>query len=68
MLADTERERLLNVAKNYEEHELQLFIAETGWEDWMNEYTEAEDGEPISEWEAAEIDRILEGIFREAHT
>lgn len=62
-----ERERLLKVAARYNPEELQLFIDETGWEDWMNDYTEAEEGEPISDRECNEIDEILTKIFNEAH-
>lgn len=62
-----ERKRLLRAAKNYAEDELQLFIEDTDWQDWMNEYTEAEDGEQISEQECKKIDEILTKIFNEAH-
>lgn len=66
-MKNTERERLLEVAKHYADDELELFIAETGWENWMNEYTEAEDGEPINDSECEEINKLLEDIFNEAH-
>lgn len=66
-MKNTERERLLKVAAGYGEDELKLFIVETGWEDWMNEYADAADGEPISDDEAAEIDEILTDIFNRAH-
>lgn len=66
-MKNTERERLTEVAKNYEVDELELFIAETGWEDWMNEFTEAAEGEPIAERETTEIDAILTAIFNDAH-
>lgn len=62
-----ERERLLKVAARYAEDELQLFINEIGWEDWMNDYTEAEEGEPASDRECRIIDEILADIFNEAH-
>lgn len=62
-----ERERLLKVAAGYKPEELQLFIDETGWEDWMNDYTEAEEGDPISDRDCSAIDEILTEIFNEAH-
>lgn len=62
-----EKERLMKEAKKYAADDLDLFIAETGWEDWMNEYTDAEDGEPISDEEGKKIDKILISIFEKAH-
>lgn len=61
------REKLVAEAKNYEMDQLNLFIAEIGWQDWMNDYTDAADGEPITDREQQAIDRILTDIFNEAH-
>lgn len=61
------RKRLMEVARSYENDQLELFIAELGWEDWMNEYTDASDDEEITEAEAEAIDEELKEIFNEAH-
>lgn len=57
------KERLISEAKGYGKDEFTLFCAELGWEDWMNDYTEAPEDEPISESEIEEIDEILKDIF-----
>ncbi len=51
---------------HYSQDELDLFKAEYGWVDWMNDYTDAEEGEEISETESREIDAILEEGFKMA--
>lgn len=61
------KEELIAEAKKYEVGQLDLFLAEIGWQDWMNDYTEAADGEPISDKEGEAIDAILTDIFNEAH-
>ena len=38
-----------------------------GWQDLMNDYTDAEDSKPISEREAKQIDDIFTDIFNEAY-
>ena len=64
-LKDETAERLISRAKKYSEFE--LFSAELGWEDWMEDFTEAEEGEEFTEAEGMEIDGILKEIFRKAH-
>lgn len=44
----------------------ELFLAELGWADWMEDYTDAEDGEPADEREIAVIDGISRAAFAEA--
>lgn len=66
-LNEETRVRLIEVAKRYNEDELQRFQDELGWEDWMNEFTEAGDGEEFTEAEGLLIDSITEEIFRTAH-
>ena len=66
-LSEDIKERLITEAKKYGADQLELFQAELGWEDWMNEFTEAADGEEITETESAEIDEITKEIFEEAH-
>lgn len=68
-MKDETRNRLLKSAKNYEDYELDLFIAETGWEDWMNDYLDEDidDDEYISDETCERIDKILIEIFNEAH-
>lgn len=43
--------------------EFDLYINEAGWEDWMNEYTEASEDEEISETESEEIEKEQAKIF-----
>lgn len=50
----------------YSQDDFNLFKAEYGWEDWMNDYTEAGEDEEISERESKEIDAILEEGFNMA--
>lgn len=61
------RSRLIDEAKKYDINEYNRFTDELGWEDWMNEYTEAEDGEEFTEAEGEAIEQELRAIFREAH-
>lgn len=56
--------RVIN--SHYQEDEFELFKAEYGWEDWMNDYTEAEEDEPITEQEQEEIEEILKEGFEMA--
>ncbi|MBP3921388.1 MAG: hypothetical protein J6D27_00280 [Ruminiclostridium sp.] len=65
---DTEtRERLIRIAQNYDKEQLNLFQGELGWEEWMEQFTEAADGEPITEAESDVIDGITAEIFATAH-
>lgn len=66
-LSTEDKEKLLNSAKGYADDEFELFKAETGWEDWMNEFTDAEDGEPCSERELKEIDKVLLEVWNQTH-
>lgn len=54
------------IAGGYAEDEFRRFKDEYGWADWMNEYTEAEEDEPMSESEMKVVDEILEKGFRMA--
>lgn len=56
--------KLIREAKNYESDQLELFKAELGWQDWMNVFTESEEGGEITESEAKEIDEVLDEVFR----
>lgn len=51
----------------YNEDDFNLFAAEYGWADWMNDYTDATEYEGISESESRIIDDILMDIWKEAH-
>lgn len=65
---DTEtRERLIRIAQNYDKEQLNLFQGELGWEEWMEQFTESADGEPITEAESDVIDKITAEIFATAH-
>lgn len=47
------------IAGKYDEDQFDLFRAEYGWVDWMNDYTDAAEDEEISESEQDEINKIL---------
>lgn len=66
-LSNEIRNSLIEEAKKYGKDELCLYQAELGWQDWMNDFTEADEGEPISEAESKEIDKITEEAFNAAH-
>lgn len=44
-----------------------VYIAEAGWEDWMNAYTEAEDDESVSEEEIEAIEIVQAEKFCNKH-
>lgn len=54
------------ISCNYKEDDFNLFKAEYGWADWMNEHTDSDEGESITESESREIDKILEEGFKMA--
>ena len=66
MNAITENEIKQEMAK-YKPEQLELYLAEAGWQEWMEDYTEAEDGQPITESEHKEIDEILLNLWLEVH-
>lgn len=65
-LDEKTREKLIERAKGYAADELELFQAELGWQDWMEDFTDAADGEEITEQESAVIDEITEAAFNAA--
>lgn len=66
MNAET-RINLVKEAAKYAYDKYELFEAELGWQDWMNEYTTAKEGEEASESEISKINDELMEIFFEAH-
>lgn len=54
-------EKLVKEASKYTDYE--TFRAEIGWQDWMEEYTESEEGEPVTESEGNKIEKILREAF-----
>lgn len=53
--------------KNYKNDQFQLYSVEAGWESWMEEYTEAEDGEEFIEEEGEKIQSIQREMWQEVH-
>ena len=49
--------------KRYKDDEFYLFACEEGWQDWMQDFTEAKEEEAISERESKEIDEELKIIW-----
>ena len=62
-----EENKLIKIAKRYDKSELTRFLDELGWMEWMNDYTEASDGDVCTEAELCEIDRIAKIAFEKAH-
>jgi hypothetical protein len=47
--------------------DFELYIAESGWESWMEEYTDSAEGEECSETELKEIENIQKLLWDEVH-
>lgn len=60
-IVDQIKEEMKTYIENGDSFE--LFTAEYGFADWMNEFTTAADGEPMTESECEEIDQILLEIW-----
>lgn len=68
------RKTLLASAKNYKDYELQVFLADQGWDSWMQEYMDCEHADDhggceceVSEQASKRMDDIMKDIFDEAH-
>ena len=55
-----EMQKVIEAAKAYADDEQRRFKDEYGWADWMNQYTEAGDGEEPTEAEMDGIDKVLD--------
>lgn len=60
--------KLMEDAEKYKDNEFELYKAETEWQDWMENFTDAADDEMISEKDGKVIDSILEVIFKFVHS
>ena len=61
------RHTIITDAKKYTIDEYELWQAEHGWQDWMNEYTEAEEGEPATDKEIEIMNKIMRECWDIAH-
>lgn len=59
--------KLMEDAEMYKNDELELYKAETGWQDWMENFTNAPEGEQFSQSEGELIDGILTEVFEFVH-
>ena len=59
--------KLMEDAEMYKNDELELYKAETGWQDWMENFTNAPEGEQFSQSEGELIDGILTEVFKFVH-
>lgn len=60
-------EMLINTINRYEEGEYELFEAELGWKDWMNQLINKEDEEEqLTEWEIEIINNFLKKMWNYA--
>lgn len=58
---------IVKEAKKYEADEFELFIAEQGWQDWMNDYTQEPEDKECLERELKVMTDIQRECFNEAH-
>lgn len=67
-ISTADAEALINEALKYvdAEEEFETFKAEIGWLDWMNDFTDAADGEEATEEECKVIENVLEDAWTEA--
>lgn len=66
LLNEEVKNRLVEVAKNYNDDEYDRFNDEVGYEDWMDDFVENPD-EELTEREVEKIDRILKQVWDLAH-
>lgn len=66
LLSEEVKARLIESAKNYSDDEYEIFNAELGYEDWMDDFVENPD-EELTEREVEKIDRILKQVWDLAH-
>ena len=61
-------DRLVATAKHYDWEDVDLYMAEIGWDvDWMPDYVADPDAEMLSEEESRVINEILLDAFEVAH-
>ena len=62
--------QLVQLAESYQarRESYSLFESEIGWQDWMSNFTDAKDGEPITEREAERINAVLRQAWQEAES
>lgn len=56
-----------NDMRKYSPDEFKLYVDEAGWESWMEDYTEAADGEEAHELEIKRIELEQMKMWFEAH-
>lgn len=71
-LKEEVKNKLMELARNYDADEVEAFIINRGWEDWMEDFLNENvetviDGEPVSDKACDEINNVLKQIFIEAH-
>ena len=66
---ETTKIQIKEQMKKYNENEFEQYLSDAGWQEWMKEYTEAEDGEEPTEAELNAIEeeqkRLWEEVFEE---
>jgi len=60
-------DKIIKEMKKYNSDQFSLYMAEAGWEEWMNEYTESDEGEEATEKEIKSIEAIQEKLWDEVH-
>tara|TARA_Y100001951_G_C11101749_1_gene162432 strand:- start:52 stop:282 length:231 start_codon:yes stop_codon:yes gene_type:complete len=53
--------------KKYHPDDFKLYCCEAGWESWMEEYTEAKEGEGCTDVESVEIEKIQKELWEDCH-
>jgi len=59
------QKHLLSEAKRYDT--FHSFESELGWEDWMNNYTDAQDDDDLTQSEIETINSVLQYFYNKAH-
>ncbi len=67
-MTDIQFNALIETAKKYDSNAVKEFIADIAYQEWMDNYSDADVGEPMSEAECKEINSVLTEIFTEVHS
>lgn len=63
-LDETVKSELINKACEYDDNDFITFCDEVGWDSWMNDFCETEEGSELTEVENNRINKVLEGIWK----
>lgn len=67
VLENSVKSKIEKEMANYAPDQIELYLAEAGWQDWMEDYTDSADGEPITEAESKAIATLQRKVWAEVH-